>query len=259
MASLKATPDECVILVKALPHRSSNYYETVCCAGVGRDGKWRRQYPVPYRVLTDDQKFGRWEWIEYQFTPPNGDNRRESQKVVPDTIKVTGTLRDTERSRFLDPIVRASSREAEGRGESLALVRPRDLSLSWRRKPADEIAEEAQKHRALVAQQSFLQPSVKPMTPCPYEFSMRWTDGDGVSHNNTCDDWETATAFYVRRKAHGELLGLQSLRKTFEDDYMKAGMALAIGTHSRRNQQWLLVGIIRLDRTAQPDFLLSGQ
>lgn len=257
MASLKAQHDECVILVKALPHRSSNYYETVCCAGVGRDGKWRRQYPVPYRVLTDDQKFGRWEWIEYEFTPPSGDGRWESQKVVPDSIKVTGTLREAQRARFLDPIVRASSRDADSRGESLALVRPRDVVLSWRRKPDDEIADEARKHSALVAQQSFLQPSVRPMTPCPYEFALRWTDEDGAVHNNTCDDWETATAFYVRRRSLGELQALQSLKQTYEDDYMDAGMALAIGTHSRRNQQWLLVGIIRLNRTAQPDLLLS--
>jgi len=65
--------DECFILVKAQPHRSSAYFETVCCAGIGRDGKWRRQYPVPFRILNDIQKFRRWDWIEYLYTTsPNG-------------------------------------------------------------------------------------------------------------------------------------------------------------------------------------------
>ena len=48
---MAAEIDECVILIKAQPHRSSRYFETVCCAGVGRDQMWRRQYPVPFRIL----------------------------------------------------------------------------------------------------------------------------------------------------------------------------------------------------------------
>jgi hypothetical protein len=59
--------DECCVVIKAQPHRSSKYFETVCCAGIGRDGKWRRQYPVPFRVLKDKQKFTRWDWIEYEY------------------------------------------------------------------------------------------------------------------------------------------------------------------------------------------------
>ena len=49
--------------------------------------------------------------------------------------------------------------------------------------------------------------------------------------------------------------GLDSLKKTYEQDYMQRGMALAIGTHSRRNNQWLLVGVIRVDDIPQLDLL----
>ena len=43
-----------VILVKAAPHPSRRYQETVCCAGVTTEGEWRRLYPVRFRHLTDD-------------------------------------------------------------------------------------------------------------------------------------------------------------------------------------------------------------
>lgn len=92
-----------------------------------------------------------------------------------------------------------------------------------------------------------------PLEPCPYEFKVRWVDLNGQEHNRTCDDWETSTAFLRRRERHGEQDGLLSLRQTYEEDYMARGMRLALGTHSRRNQQWLLVGILRVDDLAQSE------
>jgi hypothetical protein len=212
-------------------------------------------YPVPYRVLDDQQQFGRWEWIKYDYARPKDDRRVESQKVVPESIEVTGTMRVSQRAKCLNPLIRASSREADLRGESLALVRPRRIDLAWRRKSTDEVADEARKHSDLVAQTSFLQNDAKPLTPCPYEFTLAWTDADGVDHTNFCDDWETSTAFFVRRAYHGELGALDSLKETYERDYVQRGLALAIGTHSRRNNQWLLVGIIRVDDVPQLDLL----
>ena len=89
-----------MILIKALPHRSSNYFETVCCAGVGRDGRWRRQYPVPFRILEEGQKFGRWTWIRYSYTKPINDSRWESQKVIPETITVGDKLSQSKRANL---------------------------------------------------------------------------------------------------------------------------------------------------------------
>ena len=91
--------DRCVIVIKAQPHRSSDYFETVCSAGVGNDGRWRRQYPVPFRILNDHQKFKRWEWIRYDYDSPQNDQRCESQKVVPESIVTDGTLKLPERPR----------------------------------------------------------------------------------------------------------------------------------------------------------------
>jgi len=244
---LHSSSDQALILVKALPHRSSNYFETVCCAGIGRDQKWRRQYPVPFRVLDPVQKFNRWTWIEYKFTVPTNDKRKESQKVVPESIKILGPMKRSERARFLSPLIRESTQDAQDRGESLTLIRPREIILSWRKKEQSELIDEERKHADLANQLSMLDQPVGPLKPCPYEFHFRWKTQSGTQHRHVCDDWETSTAFFRRRQTLGEMGALSSLKETYEQQYLERGMAFALGTHKRRPKQWLLVGVVRLD------------
>ncbi|WOF74923.1 hypothetical protein QMT40_002583 [Parvibaculaceae bacterium PLY_AMNH_Bact1] len=253
---LRSSSDQALILVKALPHRSSNYFETVCCAGIGLDQKWRRQYPVPFRVLDPQQQFKRWTWIQYEYTSPRDDKRSESQKVVPESIQINGTMKQAERARFLAPLIRESAKEAQSKGESLTLVRPNQMNLSWRKKSTNEVEDETRKHADLANQLSLLDRPAKPMDPCPYEFHFEWATSAGSKHRHVCDDWETSTAFFKRRSALGEEAALASLKSTYEEDYLKRGVVFALGTHKRRQDQWLLVGIIRLDEFMQSELPL---
>lgn len=245
-----------MILVKALPHRSSNYFETVCCAGVGHDMKWRRLYPVAFRTLESDQQFKRWHWVSYRYVRPRSDARAESQKVDHSSIQVGTALRAAERSRLARQLTLESTDEAAARGHSLTLLQPSDIRMSWKRKPDAQVAQERIKHAELAGQLSFLHDPPKPLEPCPFEFSFRWRDAQGRDRSNICDDWETSTAFFVRRRSLGEAAALASLRDTYEVEYPSKGMRLALGTHSRRQSQWLLVGIIRVDEHAQGELLL---
>lgn len=259
-----ATLDECFILVKAQPHRSSKYFETVCCAGVGRDGKWRRQYPVPFRILNDNQKFRRWDWIEYQYTVSPGDKRQESQKVISDSLVVGKQVKRSERARFLNPLVRESFEDAERRGESLAMLRPSKLEIVWAEKSEGEIAEESAKHADLANQMSLFDTTATPLELCPIQFYAHWKDNEGKNHRHECDDWETSTAFNRFERRYGRQKALEIIRAKYEDEYFKAGLALVFSTHSRRNvthgtkNQWLLVGLIRLDVDTQTDLLLDS-
>lgn len=234
-----------------MPHLSSNYSETVCCAGLGRDFKWRRLYPVPFRVLAEGQKFGRWGWVSYEFTEPAHDGRAESQRVVPESIRPGDKMKSAERSRIACRLTRESTKHAESLGESLTLIKPDEIAFSWRKKKDDELQDERRKHAQLANQTSLLHASAKPLEPCPYEFKVRWTSS-AESKTQVCDDWETTTAFSRRVQTFGtEDAALKSLRQTYEVDYMQKGMRLAMGTHSRRDTQWLLVGILRVDDLAQ--------
>lgn len=254
--------DECFILIKAQPHRSSKYFETVCCARVGRDRKWRRQYPVPFRILAEGQHFKRWDWINYQFVRSKDDKRVESQKVLPESLTVTGAVKKAERASFLEPLIRASFAEADAYRESLTLIRPRSLIIEAHAKSLSEIADEAIKHSELANQLSMFDATAKPLTPCPMRFVAKWRDQDGKDRKHDCDDWETSAAFMRFERAYGRQAAITALKRKYEEEYMAAGLVLGFSTHKRRNaefgaqNQWLLVGMIRLDETMQTSMIL---
>lgn len=52
------------ILVKTYPTISRKYAELVCTAGILEDGSWIRLYPIPFRLLDDDQRFPKYTWVE---------------------------------------------------------------------------------------------------------------------------------------------------------------------------------------------------
>ncbi|MDJ0614172.1 MAG: hypothetical protein QNJ29_10890 [Rhizobiaceae bacterium] len=249
--------------MKALPHRSSKYFETVCCAGIGRDGIWRRQYPVPFRILDPTQKFSRWSRIEYKYTKSKNDRRAESQKVLPESFVVCEELKRSERARMLNPLIRRSFEEANMHQESLTLLRPKELSLSARHKSPRDLTNERRKHKELASQMSLFDKPTQPLEPCPVEFSVRWTDQSGKVRNHTCDDWETSTAYMRFLRMYGHEKAIRVLKQKYENEYFNAGIALAFSTHSRRNvtnnveNQWLLVGLIRIDDETQGDLLLG--
>lgn len=262
MPQTGAAKDESFILVKAQPHRSSKYFETVCCAGIGRDGKWRRQYPVPFRILNDGQKFRRWDWIEYEYTTSPDDQRRESQKVIPESLVVGNSIKASERAGFLNPLVRNSFADADARDESLTLLRPQSLKIDWLEKSDSEIEDERRKHADLANQMSMFDSMAQPLKPCPIQFVIRWRDEDGKNHKHECDDWETSAAFNRFEREYDRPEALKIIRKKYEEEYFEAGLVLGFSTHSRRNvtfgtnNQWLLVGLIRLNPDTQGDLLL---
>ena len=85
-----------------------------------------------------------------------------------------------------------------------------------------------------------------PMRTCPYVFKYRYRDDDGL-HEGTCQDWETEQTFFARlRDQASEAAALQWMNRKFGEEYPRLGMALAMGTHRYRADQWLINGVIRL-------------
>jgi hypothetical protein len=143
-------------------------------------------------------------------------------------------------------------------------VRPLSIRLEAVRKSEAELKDETQRHKDLAAQLSLLEEDAvaEPLTPCRMQFTIHWEDQDGKLHRQECDDWETTAAFNRFDRKYGETRAVEILRQKYEQDYFKSGLILGFSTHSRRNiennttNQWLLVGIIRLDDTGQSSLLL---
>jgi len=70
-----------------------------------------------------------------------------------------------------------------------------------------------------------------------------------------CGDWETAATYFKFSKRYDSSRALEHLRQTYEVDYPKRGVVLALGTQKKRPRQWLLLGVIRLDESNQPSLI----
>jgi hypothetical protein len=160
-ATLKSS--RVVVLVKAMPNPSKKYGETVCCAGVTAEGKWKRLYPIRFRHLQD--KFKRWDWVRFEYRAPTGDTRPESCHVWEDRLSVNGELPKKERLSLLDPLILPSTEDAARRGMSLTLIRPADAEFRYRRKSASDIDEEREGYRLAARQMSMLDRELEALEP----------------------------------------------------------------------------------------------
>jgi hypothetical protein len=55
-----------------------------------QDGRLIRLFPVPFRLVSDDKQFKKWQWISARIEKASKDHRPESHKVFVDTIQCEG-------------------------------------------------------------------------------------------------------------------------------------------------------------------------
>jgi len=156
------------------------------------------------------------------------------------------------REGYFDPLFRDSVKQAADLGESLTLVRPTNLRMKWKLKSGAEIATDAARRGQTLRQGSLFDKELAQLQPCPFDIRIEFDDAGG-HHDMACSDWETGAAFFNLRTTLGDEGALERLRVTYETQYAAAGgVAVALGTVKKRPQQWLLLGVLRLDETRQP-------
>jgi hypothetical protein len=243
------------ILVKALPQRSTAHGETVCCAGVTAQGEFKRLFPIRFRHLADDVAFKRWDWVDFKYRRPTSDPRSESCHVMEDSIQVSGSMRSRDRPSFLNRLVSPSVKAAEANGRSLALIRPYNTHFYFKKKKPDELDEERRMYAEAARQGSFFDEQLKALEPSPYDFRFKFEDETGM-HDYANGDWEAhAMYFNGRRREGSEQATLDWLSRTFNEEYPRKGMLFCVGNIAKRPQTWQLLGVLRVDDTAQPSFL----
>jgi hypothetical protein len=55
-----------------------------------QDGCLIRLFPVPFRLVSDDKQFKKWQWIKARIEKASNDHRPESHKLFVDTIQCEG-------------------------------------------------------------------------------------------------------------------------------------------------------------------------
>lgn len=177
----------------------------------------------------------------------------ESCRVHEESLEIVGRVKaPAEKSSLIERALVDSEIEAIGKDQSLAIIRPTEVSLTWKALSESELREDQEKFAAQAAQLSLLEEEIASYSPCPYKFTMRYRDGGGL-HNKTCADWETSAAFFNLRRSMEETAVLKHLECTYCEDYVASGLVLALGNMKKRPKTWQLLGIFPVKPLAQAD------
>ena len=76
-----------LIVVKTYPTPANKGTEVSCTAGITEDGEWIRLFPIPYRFLSDNQRFKKYQWINARVMKAS-DPRIESHTIDTDSIEI---------------------------------------------------------------------------------------------------------------------------------------------------------------------------
>lgn len=258
---MKADHRRILILCKTYPSPSSKYVETSCVAGMDESGQLVRLFPVPFRLITDDQQFKKWQWIEARVRKSTDDRRPESHRISVDTIQTLGTPLSTrdawaERRLAIDRVEVFDDFEQleaarQCRGISLGLVRPSRLvdvlifkgsSADW---TPDEVAKllQAQNQGSLFDQDSE-QRSLKLLKKLPFDFHYQYecvVDGMTKSYKHKLVDWEAGALYWnIHRRTDWQ----NAFRQKWLTEFSQNDVVFLMGTIHRFPNQWLIVSVL---------------
>ena len=249
-----AQHSEAIVLVKALPRPSTQKHDLmICCAAIEISTEtWVRLYPISFSNIDKKKKFSRWDIVRFQWEKPRDDDRPESRRVLQNTLTIRKKLTNkSQKHNLLERI--AVNDFPNSKEKTLILLQAQSYQFHIEKKPKDIMDRERYDIDLLRSQPDFFGKEIIPYQPSPYLFKYTYQTRDGKSHTGTCQDWEIDATFYRWSKAYGERKALQEIQKVFGVNYPQRGMALAMGTHSRRPDQWLINGVIRKDKDNNPD------
>ena len=254
-----------LIAVKTYPTLSKKYTELVCTAGFREDGSWIRIYPSPFRFLNDDQRYGKYQWIELDLVKNKKDPRPESYSPanVDDIVlgqKIgTGKNRDwAERKRLvlesntIHTNLATIIAGAKAMEYSLAVFKPSQIK-DFVVTPTDSEWEidKLEAARAALDQGSLFDESdhddFKIMPKLPFKFSYKFLDDAGVESTLMIEDWEVGQLYWNCLNGFSPEVAASKVREKYMDDFAKTkDLHLLLGTtmlwHSRAPNPYLIIG-----------------
>lgn len=253
-----------LILCKTYPSPSARYTETSCVAGIDEAGALIRIYPMPFRIVNDDQQFKKWQWVTARIEKANADHRPESHKIYVDTIDCTeaplpaGDKGWALRRQWLSKInlftdFGAVEAARIANGNTLALLQPaRILGLDIKKSAVPNWTEEEKIKLLQMQSQGDLfngddeAKSLKLLRKIPYDFHYRYectVNGKKIEYRHKLVDWEVGALYLNVERAHGKNWEAP-FRKKLEEELPAHDLMFLLGTIHRFPDQWLIVSLI---------------
>jgi len=241
-----------LITVRTYPTPAWQGIEVSCTAGITEAGEWIRLFPVPYRFLSEDRRFSKYQWIDVSVTKAS-DARPESYHLDIDSIQVQSERlppdgKWQQRKALVYPLREhclcclKAKRDEDG-FPTLGFFKPREITkLELAPDAADWTPTELAKLRRIPL---FQQAPRKELEKIPYRFKyhFRCDERSCSGHRLSCTDWEMGQSFRRWRQDYGR--GWEAkFRQRFEDDMInKNDTHFFVGTVHMHPAEWIIVGL----------------
>jgi len=254
-----------LIITKTYPLPSQQYQEHACVAAINEQGALRRLFPVPFRLLSEEKQFTRWQWINARVEKAS-DKRVESYRIDIDSIiiKTTKRIDWTARMHYLKPHTFTSFNKLEeariSKKQSLGLIKPIDYELiieedkekDWSKKEIEKLTREGLFESKSIKNR----PRLKKL---PYKFYYQYKileNGQLVNYKNLITDWEVGMLFWNCSRDNAidwEMKLRKKLEVQFKDNN---DLYFLMGTMHRFPDQWLIVGLVYPPKIIQAQEML---
>lgn len=242
-----------LVVVKAYPNPSRKYQETVCTAGLLNGEQWIRIYPVPYRLLSNENQYPKYGWIELDLERRTGkDFRPESfrllrgeQEEITLLDKISASpMGWEERKRYVLQNVYRSMQELidtaydKSIGTSIAVVKPLEI-LDVCSSPNDNYEPEKANPRVPDLFSSQEENSAfKTVKQLPYKFYYQFKTTDGKIRRMMVEDWEIGALYwncYYRHRI--EETAIEKVKEKLWKLAQTTDLHLIVGTTLRNHQK----------------------
>lgn len=259
----KTWKEQILILAKTYPSPSAQYVETSCVAGISRDGKMRRLYPVPFRMIEEAKQFKKWQWIDVRVEKSNKDHRPESHRLYVDTI-ACGDAINTKREwasrwEWLDQIPSFSNFDAIeserlANGLSIGLLRPKKMIAleitkarrkDWTKEEKEKLMRQHMQDDLFSEAEATQQ--VNALRKVPFDFYYKYVcdtpDGQEKEYRHKIVDWEAGALFLKCQLSHG-VNWETPFRAKLEEELAGKELMFLMGNLHRFQDQWLIISLI---------------
>lgn len=242
-----------LIVVRTYPTPARQGVEVSCTAAITDTGEWLRLFPVPWRLLPEDQRFRRYQWIEVEVTKSR-DHRPESHKIITNSIRILKNSISTdnawrERKEIIYPL-RAKSlcslkKQQTANGfPTLGFFRPgRIEKLKISKSEPDWTSSQLDILRQL---HLFEDRPQQQLEKIPYDFQYRFFCDDAEclnGHTLICTDWEIGECWRKWHIEYGDRWEI-AFRQRFEKDMIdKYDTHFFVGTMHGHPDVWIIVGL----------------
>ena len=241
-----------LITARTYPTPARKGVEVSCTAGITDAGQWIRLFPMPYRFLSPDRRFRKYQWIEVG-TKKSSDPRPESYQLDIDSIKIMSEPLPTSRNwqtrkDIVLPLKSHSlcylqkQRDNEG-FPTLGFIKPE--TIRGFRIERDNPNWSAEQIERLTQLNFFDRQPIQKLEKIPYKFSYSFAcnEPNCPGHELMCTDWEMMQSYRKWRGYYGT-----NWERYFRDRY-ETEMILVndthfyVGTLRQYPNAWTIIGL----------------